>query len=102
MTFDRRVILHQIVDERKRQDEKWGADRNLPDGTNKAIFRRNRELSKELCDTAVKTGALDWRDILAEEFWEACAEEDPVLLRAELIQVAAVAVAWAEAIDRRT
>lgn len=29
------------------------------------------------------------------------AEKDPVNLRAELIQVAAVAVAWVEAIDRR-
>jgi hypothetical protein len=33
---------------------------------------------------------------------EALAEDDPTLLRAELIQVAAVAVAWVEAIDRRT
>ncbi|MFI1165600.1 hypothetical protein ACH4UM_18790 [Streptomyces sp. NPDC020801] len=39
---------------------------------------------------------------VAEEALEALAEDDPGKLRAELVQVAAVAVAWIEAIDRRT
>jgi len=42
-----------------------------------------------------------WEMILLEEVWEALAETDPVKLRAELIQVAAVAVAWVEDIDSR-
>jgi malonyl CoA-acyl carrier protein transacylase len=42
-----------------------------------------------------------WEHILTEEHYEAMAEEDPTRLREELIQVAAVAVAWVEAIDRR-
>ncbi|NEA21580.1 hypothetical protein G3I70_08560 [Actinomadura bangladeshensis] len=42
-----------------------------------------------------------WDGILLEEVYEALAEEDPVKLRDELIQAAAVAIAWAEAIDRR-
>ena len=41
-----------------------------------------------------------WADILREEYFEALAETDPARLRVELIQVAAVAVAWVEAIDR--
>jgi hypothetical protein len=44
---------------------------------------------------------LKWVDILEEEVAEAAAESDPAKLRAELVQVAAVAVAWIEAIDRR-
>jgi hypothetical protein len=42
--------------------------------------------------------------VLGEEFGEVCRAlndgEDPSALRAELIQVAAVAVAWVERIDR--
>jgi hypothetical protein len=39
--------------------------------------------------------------ILREEVYEAFAEEDPAALRTELIQVAAVAATWVDAIDRR-
>ncbi|HYF53037.1 MAG TPA: hypothetical protein VEA41_02135 [Salinarimonas sp.] len=44
---------------------------------------------------------MTYSQILAEEVAEALAESDPMLLRAELVQVAAVAVQWVEAIDRR-
>lgn len=46
-------------------------------------------------------GTVTWWHILREEVFEAAAEEDPDKLRAELVQVAAVALKWAEAIDRR-
>ncbi len=52
-------------------------------------------------ERAAKGGYLTWAHILTEEFYEAMAEEDQARLRAELIQVAAVAVAWIEQIDRR-
>jgi len=42
-----------------------------------------------------------WRDILYEEVLEAYVETDWSALRAELVQVAAVAVAWIEHLDRR-
>ena len=45
-------------------------------------------------------GQCTWLHILREEVFEAFAEDDPAKLRAELIQVAAVAVQWVEAIDR--
>jgi hypothetical protein len=41
-----------------------------------------------------------WAHILTEEFYEALAEADPEKLREELVQVAAVAVAWVECLDR--
>lgn len=38
---------------------------------------------------------------MCDEFYEAMAERDPAKLRAELLQVSAVAAAWVESIDRR-
>lgn len=72
------LVLLDIVKERKRQDAKWGSQRHLD--------------------------PLLWNAILGEEVGEvskAILEKDPGLYD-ELIQVAAVATAWAEAIlDRR-
>jgi NTP pyrophosphatase (non-canonical NTP hydrolase) len=80
-------VLHEVEAERARQDEKWG-EQNCHD--------------------------FEWVSILAEEVGEAAAEAneanfhfgknrgDFTKLRAELVQVAAVAVAWIEAIDRRS
>lgn len=79
-------VAKEVIEERERQDEKWGVQ-NVHD--------------------------FEWVSILAEEFGEAAqaANEanftsgktrgDFTHLRAELIQVAAVAQAWVEAIDRR-
>lgn len=68
-------VLDSITEERIRQDEKWGSQRELPSGT--------------------------WYLILGEEFGEvgnAVLEGSPTL-RDELVQVAAVATAWIEALD---
>jgi len=94
------AVLGDVERERLRQDAKWG-EQNHPDGTHDSYTLR-AEAERRLADNAAKHGSLTWRHILAEEFYEALAEEDPVKLRAELIQVAAVAAAWVEAIDRRT
>jgi hypothetical protein len=45
--------------------------------------------------------ACSWMRILREEVAEAFAAADPERLRAELIQIAAVAVNWADTISRR-
>ena len=79
-------VLAEVRAERERQDAKWG-EQNCHD--------------------------FEWVSILAEEFGEAAqaANEanftsgnrrgDWSHLRSELVQVAAVAVAWIECIDRR-
>ena len=79
-------ILAEIQDERSRQDAKWGVQ-NSHD--------------------------FEWVSILAEEFGEAAQQANEANfttgryrgdfsnLRYELVQVAAVAVAWIECIDRR-
>jgi hypothetical protein len=92
-------VLHDVRVERDRQDAKWGQQNHL-DGTSRErdLDARNARLR---CDTKASLGTVKWLDILLEEVMEAAAEEDPAKLREELVQVAAVAVSWVEAIDRR-
>lgn len=96
----RSVALAEVADERARQDTKWG-EQNHPDGTGGGNTAAAAIGARLACQLAAKEGTVTWRDIMREEVGEAFAETDPAKLRAELIQVAAVAVAWAEAIDRR-
>lgn len=96
----RERILDEIFDERYAQDARWGPQ-NHPDGTN--IDNTHLAMIKrDMNDKNNATGGdMTWKDILEEEFLEAVSEETPDRLRTELIQVAAVAVAWIECIDRR-
>ena len=89
-----------VARERLRQVEKWG-EQNHPDGTGGSNTEILVQLARDAADSAAKAGKLTWLDILREETEEAAAEVDPEKLRAELVQVAAVAVAWIEHIDRR-
>lgn len=93
-------VLNEVHDERRKQDKKWG-EQNHDDGTGGQWAYEKSEDAKALCEQARTDGSMSWSDILAEEFQEALAEDDQGKLRAELIQVAAVAVAWVECIDRR-
>lgn len=95
--------------ERARQDVKFG-EQNHPDGTGPGAYWPAygnmdfvADAMKRLCQSSGKPGGEgdSWFKVLAEEFTEAMAEDDSAKLRAELVQVAAVAVAWVECIDRR-
>ncbi|QKG27388.1 nucleoside triphosphate pyrophosphohydrolase [Actinomadura verrucosospora] len=93
-------VLADIAVERAAQDRKWGVQ-ELPDGSGPA-FTGDADKAKGDCAAAWSRGELTWRHILAEEFHEALAEAEPALLRSELVQTAAVAVQWIQALDRRT
>lgn len=93
-------VLADVNRERVAQDGKWG-EQNHRDGTGGAQDQTVAALARQTCDDAFAAGVGSWALILTEEYAEALAESDPAKLRAELIQVAAVAVAWVEAIDRR-
>lgn len=106
------AVLAEVAAERARQNTKWG-EQNHPDGTGPeerplwisgASGRMTAldlaEVAKLSTDSLARRGEVAWTDILLEEVFEALAEVDHSKLRAELIQVAAVAVQWAEAIDR--
>ena len=92
-------VLNDVRTERVSQDAKWGIQHH-PDGTSEDN-KMYADLAKQRCEAMVRQDALSWRDILDEEVAEAYAETDPVKLRAELVQVSAVVVAWIEDIDSR-
>lgn len=102
------IVLAEVAQELARQDEKWG-EQNHPDGTGpdhtwtytgpaSSVAQRARVE----CNWLAAEGQVTYLDILLEEVAEAFAEDDPAQLRAELVQVAAVAAQWVAAIDRRT
>ncbi len=93
-------IYSEIADERQRQDALWGSQ-NHRDGTGGERTKHLATLAQHYCETNFKYGEGTWRDILNEETCEAFAESDPLALRRELVQCAAVCVAWIEALDRR-
>lgn len=95
-----RGVAREVLAERAQQDATWG-EQNHPDGTAKAYDIEHRDAQQDFTRKRFENGLGTWRDILEEEVAEAFAERDPEKLRAELIQVAAVAQAWIEAIDRR-
>lgn len=91
--------IFDVLAELKRQHEKWGVQdhENGTSTSNKVLA----DAARAACNNAHQEGYLTWKHILNEEVLEAFAEEDPQRLREELIQVAAVALQWAAAIDRR-
>lgn len=91
-----RLVLEEVSDERVAQDQKWG-EQNHPNGTCASLYTGMADSWKKMWDK----GNYTWNTILSEEFFESQAEEGDEALRKELIQVAAVAVAWIECIDRR-
>ena len=106
-----RPVLEEVAQERLRQVDKWG-HQNHPDGTGDVWEMCNgrhagwaEEWADDMRRRCQEAPERQWGDlwslILMEEVAEAFAEEQPDRLREELIQVAAVACAWVEAIDRR-
>jgi hypothetical protein len=93
------IAVDDILAERQRQNAKWG-EQNHPDGTS-GEWVPHAHHHRLVCQMAAESGAVTWRHILIEEVAEAFAETDPARLREELVQVAAVALQWIEAIDRR-
>lgn len=95
-----RVVLGDVSRERLRQDFAIGRQ-DHPDGTGGAMEQITVEAVRRATQRATDRGELTWRNILAEQVYEAFAEQSWDMLRADLVQVAAVAVAWVEDIDRR-
>lgn len=105
-----RKVLREVFRERMRQESIFG-EQNHPDGTGPEVWWTRhlgpahvvRDTYRDLTDAHASgvDGPVTWLDILREEIGEAFAEDDPAKLRTELVQVAAVAVSWVQAIDRR-
>jgi hypothetical protein len=95
-----KTVLGDVAAERTRQDEKWGPQ-DHPDGTGGRWRGITAAAAKRECQEAFAAGRGTWALVLQEEVAEVLAESDREALRTELVQVAAVAVAWIEALDRR-
>jgi len=98
-------VLCDVVDERERQDARWGppsAQLGIPDGTGYQPDVDGAASARELCDATTRAGTVTWRDVLAEEVAEAFAESDPARLREELVQISALTIKWVQIIDART
>ena len=91
-------VLEEVQQERIVQHAKFGQP-DWPDGL--LSWSRAAHRARNRCQEAFALGRGTWRHILEEEFCEALCAESDENLRDELIQVAAVAVAWVESIDRR-
>lgn len=50
--------------------------------------------------TRTVTGSITWADIMLSETYAALAATDPRELKAELVQIAAAALAWVEDLDQ--
>jgi len=88
------LILHEVLDERVRQDDKWGANRDMD------MLEWFAILSEEHGEVA--------KEVVEHHLWTAYNRKHPpandtyglVKMRIELIQTAAVCVAMIGAIDR--
>lgn len=104
------AVLAELAAERARQTAKHGDQSRLPSGTGRdadlwwlsGSFGRLACTARDTTQAHAESGTVSFADILLEEVFEALAEAEPARLRAELVQVAAVAVQWVEAIDRRS
>jgi hypothetical protein len=106
-------IFGEVELERMRQDAKWGVqDHKSADPAllyDPARMCEEYEIpgearAKFLCQTHAKRGDISWPYIAVEELSEAVSAftvEEDATGRGELVQLAAVIVAWIECIDRR-
>ena len=95
-------VLAEVAAERDRQDARWGEQnhQDLPVGPPWNTWSLLGAAIEALSRDQLHRGAT-WAPILMEEVGEAFQARSRDQLRAELVQVAAVAVSWVEAIDRR-
>jgi hypothetical protein len=116
-------VLADVAEERLRQDLKFGDQSHLPDlcplivpegvagswdelpeivAADYSIASANE--ARERCSHAFQHGRGNLADVLIEEVCEAIEQAalgDPLALREELLQVAAVAALWVEILDKR-
>lgn len=98
-------LLQAVQRERDRQEAKWGVHDHpsfdMSEHSRVDRVAQAEEIKAEV-NRMAKEGGLTWELILAEEMAEALAETTNAdALRTELIQVAAVAIAWIESVNRQ-
>lgn len=96
--FETGGVFAEVDRECQNQKAKFGVQSHT-DGTS-PTFKPMADAARMACDRADREGSTTWFHIAREEFWGAMSEIDRAKLRAELVQLAAVAVSWVMDIDR--
>lgn len=97
-----RDIAIEVVREMQEAVSKHGAQLDLPMFHPFGHDMPTGALAKIVCQRRSGHGEVTWGDIFLEEAAEAFDEiDDMTALRAELIQVAAMAMAWIRALDHQ-
>lgn len=103
-----RVILELVFEERAAQEARYGrANQEIEDGsgpgarwlgpyTGASAAEIQEGLRRDYEDFEDEAGRPTWVHLVREEVAEAFEEDDPERLKAELVQVAALCVSWAE------
>lgn len=86
-----------VLNEMRRAEKIYGNEKEL--GTITGAIKKMLPEVQAMATQADALGMQTWIGTLAEEFLEAVVERDPDKRRQELIQVAAVALRWAEKIE---
>lgn len=99
-------VLTEVASSIKKHGEQYGTPLGVGPDQYVLAFTGDDQTAENLAwqakywtDFVSTTGEVTWRDILTEEVMEAYAEDDPLLIRGELVQVAAVVVKMIYAID---
>lgn len=113
--FQKRAIA-EVIEERDKQDAKWGPPKDIPSVSHKLLNRPNgctgdrmlaeydlppEAVAKRYCDAATERGEVTMAHILLEELCEVVAAPNDNKRRKELIQLAACCVKAVEIIDMR-
>lgn len=101
-------VLRDVAEHRVVQFTRYGSNADLKDGTgpeerwlSPLTSYSSPAIEDILRDEYNKHGVPTWMHLVREEVAEAFQESDPVRLREELIQVAALCVSWIEKLDAR-
>lgn len=91
------AVLRAVTEERQRQDKKWGQQNHRHPVWMLILAEEVGEVAKEALEREVEDQAARLMNSTVAEVGEVYVKDH---LRDELIQVAAVAIAWVECIDR--
>lgn len=91
-------IVVDVVAECERQNIRWGGQQRHPNGTS-VKFKPLADAARNNCRTATENGVSTWMHLMREGVWDTLSETDRVKLRAKLIGVVAVGMAWIEHLD---
>lgn len=95
-----RDVVVEFWMEADRARDKFGDQDHLPLGCGHSDYRVFADSRRAITNARAADGRVTWKDVLLEEVYEALAESDPQKVRAELVQVGAVAARMVLAIDR--